>query len=206
MSIRSTGSGTLQVQALSPESWEEQRRDFLENSSELSLDSHGDFDVQILSPLISESKSTGTLRAVIIERDDERIGKHKLVNSSRKLITEALLLWDRLEPALLTVLNDVISGKGLVEDSIGEFFLFYGKFEEKYQVSNGKEAKVKMFELLGDNDIDLKEYSERGKSKSYPLPYVVRNILSHKGRNPNALDAEGKDLIRSIQLLKKWTK
>ncbi len=206
MSIRGTGNGTLKVRVLSLESWKEQRRQFLEDDCDLSLDNHGDFDVQILSPLIAESGSSGQLSAVIIERDDQRIGKHKIVNSARNLITDVSLLWDCVEPALLSALNNVICGKGLFEYGVGEFCLLYGKFEEKYQVSNGTKAKEKMFELLGDDDTGLKEYHERGKLNSYPLPYAVRNILFHKGRNPNTLDAEGRDLIRSIRMLKKWTK
>ncbi len=204
MSIGGTGNGTLQVQVLPPDLWKEQRKQFLEDDGDLSLDNHGDFDVQILGPLIVESECSAQLTAVIIERDDERIGKHKLANSARRFITDVSLLQGCVEPALSSVFQSVISGNGLFEYGIGEFCLLYGKFEERYQVSN-IEAKKKMIELLGSNGTDLKEYYERGKKMSYPLPYAVRNILFHIGRNTNTLDPEGRDLTRSIELLREWT-
>ena len=87
---------------------------------------------------------------------------------------------------------------------IGEFFLLYGKFEQKYSLSNGKETRARMENLVNEDTRYLKPYKERGKERLYPLPYAVRNILSHVGNNPNTLDQEGKDLKTSIELLKSW--
>ena len=50
----------------------------------------------------------------------------------------------------------------------------------------------------------FKPYIERGRKRHDPLPYAVRNILSHVGNNPNTLDPEGKELRTSIELLKTW--
>lgn len=53
----------------------------------------------------------------------------------------------------------------MLEHGIGEFCLLYGRFEERYQVSSVK-TREKMFEILGDNKVDLKVYQERGKKKN----------------------------------------
>ena len=61
-----------------------------------------------------------------------------------------------------------------------------------------------MLELLKGNRRFLKPYTHRGKTSDEPLPYAVRNILSHAGKNPNKLDRQGDDLRTSIDLLKSW--
>ena len=204
MSIRGQGTATLPVTVCTPESWKEQRKQFLEDVSDLVLESHGDFDVEILGSHMGQSGSTGTLTAVLIERDKKRIGKHKLAKSARRLITEASLVWDREDPALPTILKNVIDGKGQFENSIGEFCLLYGKFEQKYGLVKGRDFTAKMTELLGDSTEGFKDYTSRGQRKKLPLPYAVRQILFHSGNNTNKLDPEGEDLIRSINLLKQW--
>ena len=206
MSIRGQGTATLPFTVYTPESWKEQRKQFLEDVGDLVLENHGDFDVEILGSHMGESESTGTLTAVLIERDKTRIGKHKLAKSARRLITEARLMWDREDPALPTVLRNVIDGKGLFENSIGEFCLLYGKFLQKYRLEKGRDVIAKMTELLGDSTEGFKDYASRGKKEKFPLPYAVRQILFHLGNNPNKLDPEGVELIRSINLLKQWTR
>ena len=102
------------------------------------------------------------------------------------------------------MLQAIIEGKGLFEHSIGEFFLLYGSFEQKYGVE-GKGTRIKMLNLIKDDQRYLKLYTERGQKRKDPLPYAVRNILSHAGHNPNTLDKKGNDLRTSVDLLRQWT-
>ena len=115
-----------------------------------------------------------------------------------------MLLWcgglGSLDPALHRILVSVIEEKGLYEDNIGEFFLLYGRFEQKYGVSKGKTG-TKMKELIGGKEEFLKR-NKRGVKD--PLPYAVRNFLAHVGTNPNTLDRDGEELRTSIKLLKSW--
>ncbi len=83
--------------------------------------------------------------------------------------------------------------------SIGEFFILYGRFEQKYGLSKPKETKEKMEELLKGGKGYPKEYD---KNKKYPLPYVARNILAHIGTNPNKLLV--KELTLAKNLLEAW--
>ena len=143
------------------------------------------------------------LAAVSIEQDWKRAKNLDLANTARTLITQAYFLGS-LDPALPSVLASIIEGRGLYEYGIGEFFLLYGKFEEKYGLFGGAKVRTKMAELLEGTKEFFKEYTERGKVHQYPLPYAVRNILAHAGNNPNVLDPNGNDLRTSIDLLKKW--
>ena len=49
-----------------------------------------------------------------------------------------------------------------------------------------------------------KLYKEHGKWNYHPLPYAVRNILAHSGKNTNTLDEHGEELRSSIRLLRSW--
>ena len=126
-----------------------------------------------------------------------------MIELARDLITKSYFL-GTLDQSFPTVLGSVIEGKGLYKHGIGEFFLLYGKFEQKYGLSNGKKTRAKMVDLVNGDRRNLKPYKERGKERLDPLPYAVRNILSHVGNNPNSLDREGSDLKTSIELLKSW--
>ena len=61
-----------------------------------------------------------------------------------------------------------------------------------------------MMKLVEGEPRWMKPYVERGKTTMQPLPYAVRNILSHVGTNPNSLDPNGNDLRTSIELLRSW--
>ncbi len=126
-----------------------------------------------------------------------------MVKSATDMITNAYIL-DSLDPAFPTVLRSIIEGKSLYEHSIGEFFQLYGKFQGKYQLTEGKETRAKMLALVNGDKRYLKPYQEYGKSVLLPLPYAVRNFLAHAGNNPNTLDMEGKELRTSIDLLRLW--
>ena len=119
------------------------------------------------------------------------------------MIANAYLI-DSLDPAFPVVLKSLIEGRGLYEHGIGEFFLLYGQFQEKHQLSKGKETRDKMLELLKGDKRHLKPYRHRRRTSDVPLPYAVRNILSHVGNNTNKLDHQGIELRTSIDLLKSW--
>ena len=146
------------------------------------------------------------LSCVLLDLDWKLAVKLEMVESARDIMTKALTI-NALDSALPTVLKAAIEGNGFFEHSIGEFFLLYGKFEEKYGVSKGRDVRSKMKALLrGDDNRYMKNYVERGKIFRYPVPYIVRNIFSHKGHNLNQLDPQGADLRTSIDLLKQWVK
>ena len=126
-----------------------------------------------------------------------------MVESATDMITNAYII-GALDPAFPTVLASIIEGKGLYEHNIGEFFQLYGKFEEMYQ-THGPKTKIVMEDLVNGDDRYLKPYKGRGNCDLHPLPYAVRNILAHTGRNSNTLDHEGKELKISIELLRSWT-
>ena len=127
----------------------------------------------------------------------------EMVESARDMITSAYLI-DSLDPAFPTVLASIIEGKGLYEHGVGEFFVLYGRFEERYGVFKQRAAKRKMMELVAGDRRHLRPYIERGKESLVPLPYAVRNILAHAGRNPNTLDPKGGELRAAIGLLWEW--
>ena len=161
------------------------------------------FHVEILGPREVKGGDAVPLSGVTIKLDWKIETRIKLVGAANSMIANAYLI-DSLDPALPAILGSVIEGKGLYEHGIGEFFLLYGKFEQKYQLRRGADTRAKMLELLKGDKQYLKRYRDRGKTRNYPLPYAVRNILSHVGNNPNNLDVQGDDIRTSIELLKSW--
>jgi len=144
------------------------------------------FHVEILAPKEVRGGDTVPLSGVTIKLDWRIETRIKLVEAANSMIANAYLI-DCLDPSLPTVLCSIIEGRGLYEHSIGEFFLLYGKFEQKYQLRKGKETRAKMLDLLKGDKQYLFSYKERRGTRDDPLPYAVRNILSHVGKNPNPL-------------------
>ena len=101
------------------------------------------------------------------------------------------------------VLTSIIKGEGLYQHNIGEFFLLYGRFQEKYQLATESQARTKMEALMNGGETYLKRYVERDKPNIVPLPWAVRQTLAHRSPE-NQLDAEGKELRTSIDLLRSW--
>ena len=161
------------------------------------------FHVEILGPREVQGGDSVRLAGVMITLDWKVETRIKLVEIANEIITNSYLIGS-LDPALPTVLKSIIEGKGLYEHGIGEFFLLYGRFEQKHGLHKGQEIRAKMLELLKGDRRFLKSYTHRGKTIDEPLPYAVRNILSHVGNNPNKLDRQGDDLRTSIDLLKSW--
>lgn len=162
------------------------------------------FKVEILGTTEVQGGDTVPLRGIIIKPDWKMATRLEMVESAREMITKAYVI-DSLDPALPHVLGSVIEGKGLYEHSIGEFFELYGKFEGKYQLKKGSDTRDKMASLVKGDKRYLKQYKgQGGKWSSVPLPYAVRNILSHAGTNPNQIDQKGEEIRTSITLLRSW--
>ena len=161
------------------------------------------FKVGILAPRKVQGGDSVPLSGIRFDLDWKMATRLEMIELARDLITKSYFL-GTLDQSLPTVLGSVIEGKGLYEHGIGEFFLLYGKFEQKYGLSTPKKTRAKMVDLVNGDSRYLKPYKERGKERLDPLPYAVRNILSHVGNNPNSLDREGSDLKTSIELLKSW--
>ena len=51
----------------------------------------------------------------------------------------------------------------------------------------------------------MKQYvdTRTGKAEDEPLPLAARNILGHRGQNPNTLTTS--ELTTAIELLRQWT-
>ena len=155
-----------------------------------------------LAPRLALIGDTVHLMEVGLDLDWKLSTRLKMIELARDFITESYFL-DELNPAVSTVIGTIIKGEDLYEHSIGEFFLLYGRFEEKHQFSIGSETKAKMMELVNGDNRYLKLYEERnGEEHKHPLPYAVRNILAHKGTNKNTLERD--DIGTSIELLKSW--
>ena len=95
----------------------------------------------------------------------------------------------------------IIKGGGLYQHSVGEFFLLYGRFIEKYDLKDDKQIKAKMKALINEDGAYLKPYVRRGKSSPLPLPFAVRQTLAHP--SPGNWLEKG-ELETSIDLLRSW--
>lgn len=160
-------------------------------------------DLILLGPREVKGKDTVPIRAVVTPLDSKTPMRKEMAELINDLITKSYWL-GTFNSAILTALGAMLDGKGIFEYSIGEFFLLYGRFEQKYEC-DGWQTRKKMRDLLGEDRKYFKRYKDRrGIICHDPLPYVVRNILAHKGRSPNTLDKENKEIKTSIMLLKQW--
>ncbi len=161
--------------------------------------------VEILAPNEMSGQESVQLAPVTLPLDWRLATRLEMVEDARGLITKAVLL-KSLDPGLPLILSAIIEGRGLYEHGIGEFFLLYGRFEEKYGTTKAQTRK-KMKEMLNGDPEHMKVCKGNGgQEEHHPLPYAVRNILAHVGTNPNSLDREGNELRQAIDLLKEWTK
>ena len=160
-------------------------------------------DVMILAPTEVRGGDTVPLAGVITKPDWKTVAKHELADLATEFISKAYLI-GMLDNALPTILKSVIEEKGIYEYNIGEFFLLYGRFQEKYGVFTGEKTRKEMSRLVDGEEGYLKAYLDRGKPQEYPLPFAVRNILAHPKNRGNTLDSEGNDIRNSIEILKKW--
>lgn len=166
------------------------------------------FDVAILGPreILGRSDRPVQLGSVMLPLDWRLAKRREMVDVARNFIDAAYVLDECYDPSLPSVLAATIEGRSLFEYGIGEFFLLYGRFEQKYKAYSGDKAKEKMITLVAGKQEHMKLYKHRSLPNGQgfvPLPYAVRNILAHSG-NPNTLDKEGKELLQAIVLLKEW--
>ncbi|MDE0678723.1 MAG: hypothetical protein OXI11_00660 [Gammaproteobacteria bacterium] len=205
----------VSIMLLTRENWEEKMAAVKESGAQMAaglLEQGQVEDRQILAPRempgadpkATQEENSVQLAAAVLDIDWKIEIKREMVEMARDILTAALLVGS-LSPSLPTVLAAIIEGRGLVEYSIGEFFLLYGRFEQKHCTSD-KETGARMETLVKGDQKLMRRYVERGKTTLQPLPYAVRNILSHVGTNPNRLDKEGNDLRTSIELLRGWVK
>lgn len=159
------------------------------------------FDCEVIMPPVLPGDSV-TGQAFEIQFDWKWSKKKQMANLANEFVFHAYVI-GALDPALATVLSNIVQEHGLFEHSIGEFFLLYGRFEQRYGASKGTRALQVMKELVGGDAKYLKDYRYRGRLERVPLPYAVRNILAHKN-NTNQLDSRGDDIRISIDLLKEW--
>ena len=160
------------------------------------------FKVELLAPNEMDDHTPVPLAAVKLELDWKIATRLEMVEAARNIITSAFML-KSLDPGFPSVLAAIIEGRGLYEHGIGEFFLLYGKFEQKHRTS-GTKTRARMMKFVKGDPQYMKPYTERGKIIMEPLPYAVRNILAHTGTNSNTLDQNGSDLRKSIELLRSW--
>ena len=158
------------------------------------------FKAYILAPRIVDGDEKVILSSSALELDEKLAAKLEMVALSRDLITYAHIIGSP-DPALPIVLKEVINERGLFTHGVGEFFLLYGRFEQKYGVSKNKETREKMMEFIKDRKNHLIKYKEYGTQRLVPLPYAVRNVLGH-GNNPNKVKEE--HIRTSIDVLKEW--
>ena len=198
-------SGKVSFMTIPRHAWDEKMSVVKDNGKHLAKeiqDQGRAFDVEILAPREISDATPIPLSAVKLELDWKIATRLEMVEHARDLLNKAYML-ESLDPGLPTVLAAIIEGRGLYEHGIGEFFLLYGQFEQKHHIS-GKKTQAKMKQLINGDSQYMKPYKEHGKEMMVPLPYAVRNILSHSGTNPNTLDPNGKDLSKSIELLRTW--
>ena len=105
------------------------------------------------------------LCGVMFDLDWKIATRLEMIELARDLITKSYYIGYAWTKSLPIVLKAVIEGKGLFEHNIGEFFLLYGKFEQKYRLPNGKKTRAKMVELVNGDSRYLKTYMERGKER-----------------------------------------
>jgi len=198
-------SGSLTVTVIGEHAWSERKAAIAaegeRKAKELREAGHA-FKVEILAPNELDDQTPVRLAAVNLDLDWKLAIRLKMVEDARNLLTKAVMV-EALDPSLPPILSAIIEGKGLYEHGIGEFFLLYGRFEQKHGTS-GKKTCEAMLELVNGCRDHMKLYVERGKERLDPLPFAVRNILAHSGTNPNTLDKEGLELRTSIELLQAW--
>lgn len=198
-----TVTAKMNVRTLPVSSWNEKRSknySLGKKKAEELLKQGLRFKAEILSPREVPDEGSTKLAVALFELDKYVAIKQEMVESVRDILTK-LEMMDKLNPAYPVVLQAIIEGKNLYEHNIGEFYLLYGKFEQMFG-TQGTKTKKKMNELVDGKEEYLKSYTTRGKKENHPLPYAVRNILSHIGHNPNNLGIN--DLKNAINLLRLW--
>lgn len=185
------------------------------------LDRNRKFSVEILGPTILRPEDSVQLTASYFDRDQAEKAKRRLAHTARKLITEAYLLYGYVDPNIGLILRPLVEGSGLPPDVYRDFFGPYETFVSLIRQHDSLQGRIyqgpirkAMVRLIGADYrekplayfLNYRIETNRGtmESRHEPLPLATRNILAHPTDNPNTLDAEGKQIARSIELLKQW--
>ena len=126
------------------------------------------FEVASLAPHLVKGGDSVPMTGVALVLDWKLVQKRKMVALARDFITTAYVC-GALDPVLPLVLMSVIEERRLYEYGVGEFFLLYGKFEQKYG-TQGKQTRSKMEDLVARKTKYLKPTIDRGKQRMDPLP------------------------------------
>ena len=137
----------------------------------------------------------------MIQLDWKAATKLKMVEDANNFLTKARQV-DIFHPDVLGALKSVLEEELLPMHSIGEFFILYGRFEQKYGLSKSERTRDKMEELMKGGEVHRKEYEEDGQNKTAPLPYFARNFLAHIGTDKNTLIVKELDLAK--EMLAAW--
>ncbi|MCY3819133.1 MAG: hypothetical protein OXH52_07205 [Gammaproteobacteria bacterium] len=199
-------TATAEVTLVAPETWDgevaELRAAGLREANRLRRRGRKFLPVILAPDAMRGGGRPAQFGAASLALDWKIAAKLQIVGLVRSLLTKMYMI-ESLDPSLAPVLGAALEGKGLFEHNIGEFFLLYGRFEQMYGVAKGAEVRAKMVEILKGDTGYFKTYQERGKDRSGPLPYVVRNVLSHIGNSPTTVTRE--ELRQAVDLLKGWT-
>lgn len=155
------------------------------------------FAPAILGPKEFPAGAEVTLYLVEIQLDWKAATKLEMVKDANNFLTKARQI-DIFHPDVLAALRSVLEENPLPMHSIGEFFILYGRFEQKYGLSTSRRTKNKMEELMKGGEVHRKEYEEDGQNKTAPLPYFARNFLAHIGTDKNRLLVEELDLAKKM--------
>lgn len=104
------------------------------------------FGVIIIAPREVKGGTEIPIRAVTVPLDSKIGRRRRMAETMKDLITESYNL-GTLDYPILAGLGATLDGKGIFEHNIGEFFLLYGRFEERYQCE-GKKTRQKMDEFI----------------------------------------------------------
>ena len=138
------------------------------------------FKVVILAPKETPVGAEVTANVTLIQRDWKAATKLAMVEDANNFLTKAHKI-ELLNPDLLAALRSTIEEEPLPMYSIGEFFILYGRFEQKYGLSKPKETRKKMEELLKERKGHLKEYD---KNKKHPLPlHCQKHFSTHRNES-----------------------
>ena len=156
------------------------------------------FKAVVLAPKEAPEGGDATIRLVVIQNNWKAATKLEMVEDANNFLTKAYQV-GIFHPDLPAALSSVLEEKLIPMHSIGEFFILYGRFEQKYELSTSERTKNKMEELMKRGEVHRKDYEEDGQNKTGPLPYVVRNILAHLGTNNNILLVNELDRAKNLE-------
>ena len=135
-------------QTLAQEQWDKKVADVATESSRVVKQRRNEgheFEPAILGPreILGRDDRPVQLGAVVLELDWKLAKKRQMVELARDFIDAAYLLNESYDSSLPGVLAATIEERGLFEYGVGEFFLLYGRFEQKYRTYKGQMQRTR---------------------------------------------------------------